>query len=205
MGVIYALHSGAIWPFWRGVGYYTGQGLLVALAFLPMKIFWSVCAFLIAGSFASLWPGEVGQFWMGGVFFPILLLSGLAMLDLYQRYARIALVVRHDTVRHALGAGFSWPSKYGAASLLYLIWYALALITGVMTLGLNAILHVGTTAVLVGFLIQQVSFFTRAAVTVGWIGSEVRLFERTYIQELPLIADVEVYDDRPAPGEAPWA
>lgn len=199
MGVIYALHNGAIWPFWRGVGYYTGKGLLIGIVFLPVKILWAVLSFFIAGLLSSVWPGEVGTFWVMLVLLPVLLLAGLAVLDLFQRYARMALVVRHDSVGQAISAGVSWPIKYGAASYLYMTWYFIALLAMFATIGLNAMLHVGTSAVLIAFLIQQASMFTRSAITVGWIGSEVTLFERTYINELPLIADVEVYDD---PGDA---
>lgn len=195
MGVIYALHNGAIWPFWRGVGYYTGRGLLIGIVFLPVKILWIVFSFFVASLLSSAWSGEIGTFWVMFVLLPVLVLTGLAVLDLFQRYARMALVIRHDSFGQAISAGVSWPFKYGAASYLYLIWYSMALLAMVVTFWLNAILHVGTSAVLVAFLIQQASMFTRAAITVGWIGSEVSLFERTYINELPLIADAEIYED----------
>ncbi len=195
MGVIYALHNGAIWPFWRGVGYYTGRGLLIGVVFLPLKILWSVFSFFIAGLLSSAWQGEVGTFWVMLVLLPVLLLTGLAVLDLFQRYARMALVIRHDSVAQAIASGVSWPIKYGAASYLYLIWYFIALLAMFATIGLNAMLHVGTRAVLIAFLIQQASMFTRSAIAVGWIGSEVSLFERTHINELPLIADVAVYEE----------
>ena len=194
MGVIYALHQGAIWPFWRGVGYYTPKGLLLSLAFAPLKVLGVVVAVFMGVGLQSVWGGEVGGFWSMGVLTPFLMLSVLAMLDLFQRYAQIAVVVRHDTIGRALNAGFSWPIKYGAASYLYLIWYAIALVVLVVTQLLNATLHVGVSAIVAGFLIQQVSLFTRSAVRVGWTGSEVSLFERTHISELPLIADAEEID-----------
>ena len=89
----------------------------------------------------------------------------------------------------AIGAGFSWPIKYGAASYVYLIWFAVSLIVFLVTMALNATLHVGVSAILVGFLLQQVSLFTRTAAGVAWIGSEVSLFEHTHVSELPLIAN----------------
>lgn len=191
MGVIYALHQGALWPFWRGVGYYTGRGLLVSFIFLPMKVLVLVIAIFFSGFLANAIGGEIAAFWSTAVLMPFLLIGGLSLLELFQRYARIAIVVRHDTVWNAVSTGFAWPFKYGAASYLYLIWYAVALVVGLATFGLNAVLHVGVSAIVFGFLIQQISRFTRAAVTVGWIGSEVELFERTHINELPLIADAE--------------
>lgn len=191
MGVIYALHNGAMWPFWRGVGQYTLKGLALGFIFLPLKVLVAILSIFLAGMVRSFFPGEVGLFWCVGVLMPVLILTTWSILDLYQRYARVALVVRHDSVFEALTAGITWPSKYGAASLVYLIWYAVSLgILGVSFL-LNAKLHVGISAILVGFLVQQVSLITRAAASVAWTGSEVSLFERTYVNELPLIADAD--------------
>lgn len=191
MGVIYALHQGAIWPFWRGVGYYTAKGLILGIVFLPVKIIGAGLAIVIGAGLSNIWVGSVGAFWTIGVITPILVISVLSMIDLFQRYARISIVVRHDTIWNALSAGFSWPFKYGAASYVYLLWFMIVAFVFIITQVLNATLHVGISAILVGFLIQQISLFTRSAAEVGWIGSEVDLFERTYINELPLIADAE--------------
>lgn len=189
MGVIYALHQGAIWPFWRGVGYYTGKGLLLALIFLPIKAVAAAIAVLVGVALGSLWTGEVGAFWSFGVVMPFLAISALAVVDLFQRYACIAVVVRHDNVGRALSAGLSWPVKYGAASYVYLIWFGITALLFLITMALNGMLHVGVEAITFGFLMQQISMFTRAAASVGWTGSEVSLFERTHLSELPLIAD----------------
>lgn len=194
MGVIYALHQGGIWPFWRGVGYYTGKGLLLGLLFLPLKAVAAAIAVMIGLGVFNAWTGEVGAFWSAGVILPFLVITSLATVDVFQRYARIAVVVRHDTVWRAFSAGLAWPVKYGAASYLYIAWFAVVLLIFIVTQALNAMLHVGVSAVLVAFLIQQVNLFSREAATVAWIGSEVSLFERTHIHELPLIADEEVRD-----------
>ncbi len=194
MGVIYALHQGAIWPFWRGVGYYTAKGLILGFVFLPVKIIGAGLAVMIGAGFSNIWGGEVGAFWTIGVITPFLVISVWAMIDLFQRYARISIVVRHDTIGNALAAGFSWPFKYGAASYVYLVWFMIVGFVFVITQVLNATLHIGISAIMLGFFIQQVSLFTRTAAEVGWIGSEVDLFERTYISELPLIADAEEID-----------
>ena len=191
VGVIYALHNGALWPFWRGVGYYTGRGLLIGIVYGTLKILWVVISLIFAALVRSSFPGEVGIFWSLAVLAPFLILTGLAVLDLFQRYARLALIIRHDTVGKAIFTGQSWPIKYGAASYVYLIWYLVALGITLLAFAINAQVHVGVSAVVVGFVVQQVSLFTRSAVTVAWIGSETSLFERTHIAELPLIADTE--------------
>ena len=197
MGVIYALHQGALWPFWRGVGYYTGKGLLIGFIFAPLKGMVLGIVGVLASALFMVWPGEVGGFWIFAVFAPTMLISLLAMVDLFQRYARISIVVRHDTLGRALKAGFTWPIKYGAASYLYLVWFFLSLAVFLITTGLNAALHVGVTAVILGFVLQQISLFTRTAVMVGWVGSEVSLFERTHLSELPLIADAVEWPEAP--------
>ena len=181
MGVIYALHQGAIWPFWRGVGYYTVKGLLIGLIFIPIKLLAVAAMVFIGAGLFNAWTGEVGAFWTMAVITPFLVISALAVLDLFQRYARISVVVRHDTISRAVGAGFSWPIKYGAASYVYLIWFTVLLLVFLATTALNANLHVGVSAILIGFLLQQISLFTRTAASVAWIGSEVSLFERTHI------------------------
>ncbi len=201
MGIIYALHQGGIWPFWRGVGYYTAKGLLLGLLFLPLKAIAVAVAVMIGLGLFNAWTGEVGAFWSMGVILPFLVITALAIVDLFQRYARIAVVVRHDTVWRAFSAGLAWPFKYGAASYVYIAWFAIVLLIFVVTQGLNAMLHVGVSAVLLGFIIQQINLFTKEAATVGWIGSEVSLFERTHIHELPLIAEEEG-EDAPADTEA---
>lgn len=207
MGVIYALHQGAIWPFWRGVGYYTVKGFLLALVFLPIKVIVAGIALFLGVALGSVWTGEVGAFWSFGVVMPTLVITALAVTDLFQRYARIAIVVRHDSVMNALYSGIRWPVTYGAASFVYLAWFVVMLAILLATQSLNALLHVGMQAILLGFLLQQVSLFTRAIATVGWIGSEVSLFERTHLSELPLIADAVTVEmpswqqqDNPASG-----
>ncbi len=205
MGVIYALHQGAIWPFWRGVGYYTWKGLLIGLLYLPLKAIAVAIAVMIGMAFFNVWTGSVGAFWSLGVIMPFLVISAFAMVDLFQRYARIAVVVRHDSVWRAFTAGLAWPFKYGAASYLYLAWFGIVLLIFAVTQGLNAVLHVGVSAVLIGFIVQQISLFTREAAVVGWIGSEVTLFERTHIHELPLIATEEEPFVSDTPPDAPPA
>ena len=86
VGVIYALHHGAIWPFWRGVGYYTGHGLLLGLMFLPLKVLWVALVYFAAIALDFSLDKEVAIFWVYGVALPVLLLAGLAILELYQRF-----------------------------------------------------------------------------------------------------------------------
>ena len=184
MGTIYALHHGAMWSFWPGAFTHTVPGLIVGLCFLPLKAAWVVLTFIGAAFLQSAYfSGEVGSFWLMAVCTPIVLLTGLAILELYQRYARMSLVIRNDKVVQALKVGFVWPQRHSVISLVYICWYFIA--AGVVLFGMivNAELHVGTSYVILALLVQQVIMLGRSAVTVGWVGSEVFLFESTLIKK----------------------
>ena len=181
VGLIYALHNGAIWPFWRGVFYYLLPALGLGLLYLPLKVLWIALMIWSARFFHVLWPGAVGGFWVWGVLIPILILSGLAVLEIYQRYGRMALVIKHDTLWNAIGTGIHWAGKYKKiAGPLFLTWYGIALVIWMVSMMLNAELHVGFEPVILGFIIQQVSMIARSAVSVGWVGSEVCVFQERY-------------------------
>ena len=179
MGVIYALHNGAIWPFWPGVYYHTVRGVVLGVFFLLFKVAWAVSVYMgVVFLQKSFFGGEIGSFWLIAVVLPTALLAGLAIIDLYQRYSRIALVVRNEQVPGAIRAGFNWPSRFPVISLVYVIWYVIAAGVFVAGLLLNARLHVGISFFLLAVVLQQVVLLARSAVTVGWVGSEVHLFER---------------------------
>ena len=192
MGVIYALHNGGIWPFWRGVGYYGIQGLTLALAMLPIKVlcigglivFWQELP-------AMVWLGPVSEFWILSVLFPLIGFAVLAIIDLVQRYARMAIVIKHESLWEAIRSGIIWHAKYKATSYVFLVWYGIALVCFVVSVILNAQLHIGVNVLLIAFLIQQAMLLLRTAVSVGWMGSEVYLFEHTLTMERPLIADTD--------------
>ena len=196
VGVIYALHHGAIWPFWRGVGYYTGAGLLLGLMFLPLKLIWITLIYFIAVALEPVLQGEVVFFWVLGVALPVVLLAGLAILELYQRFGRLSIVIGHKKAWRAMRAGFKWPQRYPAAAGIFLAWYAITLLLLVASTALNAQLHVGIQAVWLAVAVQQVFLLARSAVTVGWIGSEVHLYENksNRQQALPTVKNKETGD-----------
>ena len=185
MGLIYALHQGAIWPFSGGLGHYTGTGLLIALLFLPLRLILVILVLFLAVVMAGLWQGEVGTVIINAWMVPGLLITGFALIDLMQRYARIANVVRHDSPLQAMVSGMRWPIRFGEASFLYVGWF----FAGILVMALPMIIGVSLKTVWVGFLIQQVFLLLRAGLTVAWVGSEVDLFERTWESEMPLIAE----------------
>ena len=179
VGVIYALHQGAIWPFWSGVYFHTIRGLILGLFFILLKAAWVVSIFIgVLYVQESFFGSEVGLFWLMGVILPFVLLTGLAIIELYQRYSRLALVIRNDWVRDAIRMGFYWPTKNSVASLVFISWYFIGLALSAISLFVNAKLHVGLSFLLLVVIVQQAILILRSAVTVGWVGSEVFLFEQ---------------------------
>ena len=183
VGVIYALHHGAIWPFWRGVGYYTGSGLLLALLFLPLKIVWILLVYFSAVALEPVLNGAVINFWVYGVTLPVVLLGGLAILELYQRFGRLSIVIGHKKVWRAMRAGFKWPQRHPVAAGIFISWYSLMLVLLIVAAAVNARLHVGFQPFWLAFLIQQVFIFARSAATVGWVGSEVFVYENKVVKQ----------------------
>lgn len=188
VGLIHALRDEGVRPFWSGVEQYTGRALLLALVFaLPFIVLLIGTGVVVATGLAT-WGGEVGIFWVLFVLGPTLFISGLAVLDLMHDYARMALVIEERPVWQAFRVGVAWPFKHGVASHLYVAWFAVAAVVLLIPSFLESALP---TAIWGLFLLQQVFMILRAAVTVGWIGSEVALFEQVRYEEMPLIAEAE--------------
>ena len=177
MGLIYALHHGAIWPFWSGVFLHTPKGLLLSVFYLVLKFSWVVLVYVGLALVQPYFGGEVEMFWLMAVVSPFALLTGLAIIELYHRYGRLALVIRNDKVLPAIRTGFKWPGRSYAISAVYLFWYVVALIVFYLGMLANAEFHVGFGLLWVALGIQQVILLVRSSVTVGWVGSEVFLFE----------------------------
>jgi hypothetical protein len=208
VGLIHALRGDGIRSFWQGVGRYTAKALLLGLAFLVLTALGVVLGVAVVLVLGGVWAGEVGTFWVNGVVAPTLLISLLAVLDLMHDYARIALVVDDEPVLTAIGTGFTWPFRHGNASRLYVLWF----VPAAVLLLLPTVLDLNATAATAGavwtlFLAQQVLLLLRAAVTVGWFGSETAFYETIRRREMPLIAEdaaegEAVSDDAPraAPG-----
>lgn len=202
VGLVNALRGGGGRSFWQGVGAYTGRGLLLALCFVPLLIGLGLGLVVLGLILGALWSGEVGLFWSNFVLLPTLLIAGLAVLDLMHDYARIALVTEAASVGRAFKTGLRWPFRYGTSSRLYVAWFAVA----ALLLAAPVVLDMTVAAALPGtiwllFLMQQVVMVLRAGVTVGWIGSEVALFEEVRYREAPLIAEAEAVVPEAVPGD----
>ncbi len=216
VGLIHALRGDQIRSFWQGVGRYTGKGVLLGIAFLVLTGIGVVVALGVALMLGAVWSGAVGAFWVNAVIAPTLIISVLAVLDLMHDYARAALVVGEEKVMTALGTGIVWPFRHGQASLLYLIWFAPAALLLLLPTVLDANMTAATGGTIWGlFITQQVFMLLRAAVTVGWFGSETAFYETIWLREQPLIAEDETLSESeditplpntlPGPEPSDWA
>lgn len=181
VGLVYALQQGGTWPFWRGVGRYAPRGILLALLWLLIRVLVGSVVLVATIALVSVWSGEVGAFWTFFVVLPTLLITGMAMVDLFERYGRLALVVRHENTLSAFATGAVWPFRHGSASILYLFWFfvALAILAVPTLIGVQG--ASSAAGVWIAFLLQQLILLVRAAITVAWTGSEVALFERFWM------------------------
>ena len=192
VGLIHALRGDDARSFWQGVGRYTGKAVLLGLLFLVLALIGVVGLLIVAGGLSAFWPGEVGVFWINFAILPTLAISGLAVLDLMHDYARMALVVDEQKVLKATFTGLAWPFKHGQASGLYVAWFVPAALLLLLPTVLDMNVAAATGGAIWGlFLMQQILLLLRAAVTVGWFGSETTLYETIRLREMPLIASEE--------------
>lgn len=185
VGIIHAVGRGGGRSFWDGVGRHTGRALLVALLFIPVMIGILIGAFLIGLLVSAVMGGEAGTFWGWFVATPLVLVLGLALVDMMQDFARTELVLARQPVVKAWLAGMAWPFRHSDASSIYTVWF----LSGLTLLAAGFLLDLGVSGVWSAFLLQQILFFFRSAITVGWIGSEVSLFERIEEARNPVLAD----------------
>ena len=193
VGLIHALRGDAARSFWQGLGRYTGKAVGLGVLFLVLAAIGVGVVVVAAGVLSVFWPGAVAGFWINLVLLPTLLISVLAVLDLMHDYARMALVVDEQKVLKAMITGLGWPLKHGQASWLYVAWFVPAAVLLLLPTVLDMNVAAATGGAIWGlFLTQQILLLLRAAVTVGWFGSETAFYETIQLREMPLIADEEV-------------
>lgn len=192
VGLIHALRGDDAQSFWQGVGRYTARAVLLGLLFLVLVLIGGGVLVVVAGVLAVLWPGEVGAFWINLVILPTCALVILAAFDLMHDYARMALVVGEKKVFKAMGSGLAWPFKRRKANALYAAWFVPAAVLLLLPTALDMNVAAATGGAVWGlFLMQQILLLLRAAVTVGWFGSETAFYETIQLREMPLIAEEE--------------
>ena len=202
-GLVHAVRGDAVRPFWQGVGRFAGRATLLALLYLLALAGALVAVAVVAFGLNALWGGEVGGFWVNFVIVPTLVVTVMAVLDLMHDYSRIAVVVDEQKVMTAFTTGLLWPLRYGQASWLYWCWFIPGALLVALPVWLDMTLAAATALGIWGlFLLQQVVLLARAAVTVGWIGSETALYETVRMREAPFIAEEEEGEPEPGNTEA---
>jgi len=183
-GLTHALSATGDRSFWQGVGRYTGKSALLGLFYFGMTIVFLVGVILLVAIVSSMISGEVASFWLQFVFMPLVLFLGVAFIDMMHDFGRAELVIAGKSVKDSWLEGMKWPFRSGDANTIYLGW----MFTGVILLLILLMLDLSMTGILIAFIVQQLLLFARALITVGWIGSEVHLFETVRNSMNPTIA-----------------
>ena len=179
IGVVYAMRGERDGSFWAGLGKYGGRALLLGLPFVAMAVVAIVGILLLTVVLGFALPGEVIQFWIRFVGAPILILMLLAILDLMHDFARLELVLRERPVMTSWWAGIGWFFRSGSAQAIYLTW----LIISVVALIVPFWVDLAMGGLFLAFLFQQALLYVRSLVTVGWLTSEVMLFEELTVED----------------------
>lgn len=212
VGLIHAFELGGGRSFWDGVYTWFWKGLgLTALFLVPVGA-WTFLSIVLGIVVNLVWTGEVASFWTWAVLVPTAWITGIAAIDMMHDYARISLVAGRKGIWGSALAGIGFPLRHGSSHLLYLAWFVLAMTFTLLPTAAEWVLG----ASLAVFLFQQLLLTARAAVTVGWMASQVSLWEAFQKREAVLIAeqmpdegpDVSPRTDRPAfpdPGQGQTA
>lgn len=173
VGLPQALRQDGARSFWSGVDRYFWRSLaLTGLFLVPMGI-WTVVMAVLTLILAAAISGEVIQFWALFVAAPTLWMVGMAAIDLTLDYARIALVSNDSEVVESAKLGFRHGLRRGSAQAVYLIWFVPSLLLLLLPTELE--MAIGASFGL--FLLQQLVLLGRSFVSVGWMGSQVALYE----------------------------
>jgi hypothetical protein len=186
VGVVHAMRGEQTGSFWEGLGRYAGKALLLGIPFLVLAVL-SVLGIALLTALLSAAPvGEVAQFWIRFVAAPILIILAVAVIDMMHDFARLELVLNGQSVWNAMFAGMSWFWQSGSAQALYMAW----LVIGSVALILPFWADMAMGGLFLAFLFQQALLYVRSMVTVGWLTSEVLLFQE--------LGGVEAAEEPPA-------
>ncbi|MDA0875524.1 MAG: hypothetical protein O3C45_10760 [Bacteroidetes bacterium] len=173
VGIVHAMRGDRTGSFWEGLGKYAGKAIVLGLPFLVLAGLMVLGIVLLIALLSASPIGEVGQFWIRFVVAPILIVLAVAVVDLMHDFARLELVLRGQTVWNAMYAGMGWFWQSGSAQALYMAW----LVIGSLALILPFWADMAVGGLFLAFLLQQALLFVRSMVSVGWLTSEVLLFQ----------------------------
>lgn len=173
VGVVHAMRGDRTASFWEGLGKYAGKALILGIPFLVLAILAVLGIALLIALLSAAPIGEVGQFWIRFVVAPILIILAVAVVDMMHDFARLELVLGGQSVFNSMYAGMNWFWQSGSAQALYMVW----LVIGSVALILPFWADMAMGGLLLAFLLQQALLYVRSMVTVGWLTSEVLLFQ----------------------------
>lgn len=173
VGVVHAMRGDRTGSFWEGLGKYAGKALILGIPFLVLAILAVLGIALLIALLSAAPIGEVGQFWIRFVVAPIVIILAVAVVDLMHDFARLELVLGGQSVWNAMYAGMSWFWQSGSAQALYMVW----LVIGSVALIIPFWADMAMGGLFLAFLLQQALLYVRSMVTVGWLTSEVLLFQ----------------------------
>mgnify|MGYP000851864377 FL=1 len=160
--------------FREGVARYWSKGMALSIRFLILSIGTQLFLIIVSMVLGFTIQGERALFWLFAVIWPILAISAYALLALFQDYARVAMVLEDISPKVAFRNGLRFPFRYGNASKLFLLWFAIMLFVGVLPNILELRFGFASpTASWIGFLLTQILLFIRAGAIVGWHNSNV--------------------------------
>lgn len=183
-GLGHALARRGYGSFWQGIARHGVRATLLGLMYGAIAVIAVIGIGVLVALAAAIGPSEAGAYYAVTVLLPLLLLLALALLDMMQDFARLDLIFGGKSVVRAWLGGFAWPFRSGAANGVYILWM---LGSGLILL-LAAALDLSMGGLFLVFLLQQIMMFGRSATTVGWIGSEVAVWESERMADAELIA-----------------
>jgi len=161
--------------FWVGLGSNALKSTALGFLYLVPTVIAILIVSVIGLVLAQVAVGEVGTFWVQAVFLPLALFMCVAFIDMMHDFGRVELVAGRKGIMDSWFAGLKWPFHSGNANSIYIGWMVL----GIVFLFIPFMLDLSSGGLFIAFVFQQLFLAARAFITVGWLGSEVKLVEDT--------------------------
>lgn len=190
VGIINAVRDNGLRGFWDGVGRFTGKALVVGLVYAIMSIAAVIGLIIVAAMMLNPESGEPTIFWTLAVGLPVSIVVALAFIDLMYDYSLIGLVSRGERIFSSITSGVAWPFRNRRSIGIYSVWLLIGSLLLLVPIWLDSAMTAGTwITILLLTGLQQVTFYCRSMVSIGWISSEVEYYESVKFYDEPLIAN----------------
>jgi len=190
VGLYHAFQGEGSGSFREGVARYWTKGLALSWRFVLLSgiVQVALLIFFILLGFAM--PNERTLFWLFAVIWPTLALSVYSVIALCHDYGRATLVFNASTPKDAFRLGLHFPFQHGDASKLFLVWFGITLVLGVLPNALELFGGFsGPISSWIGLAATQILLFLRAGAIVAWHGSNMVFYEASQFYTAPLHKD----------------